>query len=166
MQPFAQTLSLLDALMPAHVIFSQVDNRPAGFSKIWLKDIIRDQLAFDGVLFSDDLSMAGAQAAGDVSARVKAAIEAGCDIALVCNDRVAAHEAAAAAQELPYPNQKRIKTMCGNIPKWQGDLESTCQQFDYWQQAKNNVTQIFFNVESDTQADKPANESKDPTDYK
>ena len=56
--------------------------------------------------------------------------------------------------------------MCGNIPKWQGDLESTCQQFDYWQQAKNNVTQSFFNVESDTQADKPANESKDPTDYK
>ncbi|MDE0843032.1 beta-N-acetylhexosaminidase [Psychrobacter pacificensis] len=166
MQPFAQTLSLLDALMPAHVIFSQVDNKPAGFSKVWLKDIIRDQLAFDGVLFSDDLSMAGAKAAGDVSARVKAAIEAGCDIALVCNDRVAAHEAAAAAQELPYPNQRRIKTMCGNIPKWQGDLESTCQQFDYWQQAKNNVTQSFFNVESDTQADKPANESKDPTDYK
>ena len=161
MQPFAQTLPWLDALMPAHVIFSQVDNKPAGFSKIWLKDIIREQLNFDGVLFSDDLSMAGAQAAGDVSARVKAAIEAGCDIALVCNDRVAAHEAAAAAQELPDPDQKRIKTMCGQIPVWQGDLESTCQQFDYWQQAKDNVLQTFFPVQTEAQA-----VLKDPTAYK
>ena len=164
MQPFAQTLPWLDALMPAHVIFSQVDNKPAGFSKIWLKDIIREQLNFDGVLFSDDLSMAGAKAAGDVSARVKAAINAGCDIALVCNDRVAAHEAAKAAQELPYPNQKRIKTMCGQIPAWQGDLESTCQQFDYWQQAKENISQTFFPTALDSQA--PANlELKDPTSY-
>lgn len=161
MQPFAQTLPWLDALMPAHVIFSQVDNKPAGFSKIWLKDIIRKQLNFDGVLFSDDLSMAGAQAAGDVSARVKAAIEAGCDIALVCNDRVAAHEAAKAAQELPYPDQKRIKAMRGQIPVWQGDLESTCQQFDYWQQAKDNILQTFFASQTTVQT-----ELKDPTAYK
>jgi beta-N-acetylhexosaminidase len=163
MQPFAQTLHSLDALMPAHVIFSQVDDKPAGFSKIWLQDIIRDELKFDGVLFSDDLSMAGAKAAGDVSARVKAAIDAGCDIALVCNDRVAAHEAAKAAQDLPYPNQQRIKTMRGNIPTWQGDLESTCQQFEYWQQAKQNVTQTFFDAQADAQT---AKESTDPTLYK
>lgn len=144
MQPFAQTLPWLDALMPAHVIFSQVDTKPAGFSKIWLKDIIRDQLKFEGVLFSDDLSMAGAQAAGDISERVQAAINAGCDIALVCNDRVAAHEAAKAAQDLPYPNQKRVKTMCGQIPVWQGDLEATCQQFDHWKQAKDTVLQTFL----------------------
>ena len=166
MQPFAQTLPWLDALMPAHVIFSQVDDQPAGFSKIWLKDIIRDQLDFNGVLFSDDLCMAGAQAAGDVSARVKAAIEAGCDIALVCNDRVAAHEAAEAAQELPYPNQNRIKTMCGNIPLWQGDLESTCQQFEYWQQAKQNVTQTFFDTKPEPQATNNHDSAKDPTAYK
>ncbi|MGP9515031.1 beta-N-acetylhexosaminidase [Psychrobacter sp. AOP42-A1-21] len=166
MQPFAQTLPWLDALMPAHVIFSQVDDQPAGFSKIWLKDIIRDQLDFNGVLFSDDLCMAGAQAAGDVSARVKAAIEAGCDIALVCNDRVAAHEAAEAAQELPYPNQDRIKTMCGNIPIWQGDLESTCQQFEYWQQAKQNVTQTFFDTKPEPQATNNHDSAKDPTAYK
>ena len=165
MQPFAQTLPWLDALMPAHVIFSQVDNKPAGFSKIWLKDIIRDQLKFDGVLFSDDLSMAGAEAAGDISARVKAAIKAGCDIALVCNDRVSAHEAAEAAQDLPYPNQKRIKTMCGDIPIWQGDLESTCQQFDYWLQAKQNVTQTFFNTPSENSSGDAAT-LKDPTLYK
>lgn len=163
MQPFSQTLPWLDALMPAHVIFSQVDNQPAGFSKIWLKGIIRDQLNFDGVLFSDDLSMQGAQAAGDISARVKAAIEAGCDIALVCNDRVAAHEAAKAAQELPYPNQNRIKTMCGQIPKWQGDLDTTCQQFEHWSQAKDNVMKTFFDIQ--TMAN-DAHSFKDPTFYR
>ncbi len=171
MQPFAQTLPWLDALMPAHVIFSQVDSKPAGFSKIWLQDILRQQLKFNGVLFSDDLSMAGAQAAGDVSARVKAAIEAGCDIALVCNDRVAAHEAAEAAQDLPYPNQKRIKTMCGQIPVWQGDLESTCQQFEYWQQARETVLETFFSAKigvassNDDLLDN-ATGLKDPTVYK
>ena len=167
MQPFAQTLPWLDALMPAHVIFSQVDDKPAGFSKIWLQDIIRDQLKFDGVLFSDDLCMAGAQAAGDISARVRAAIEAGCDIALVCNDRVAAHEAAKAAQELPYPNQSRIKTMCGQVPSWQGDLESTCRQFEYWQQAKDNVLNTFFSAQSDSSLFETENsETLDPTAYR
>ncbi|WP_201526495.1 MULTISPECIES: beta-N-acetylhexosaminidase [Psychrobacter] len=173
MQPFIQTLPWLDALMPAHVIFSQVDNKPAGFSKIWLQDILRKQLKFDGVLFSDDLSMAGAQAAGDISARVNAAIKAGCDIALVCNDRIAAHEAAEAAQDLPYPNQSRIKTMRGKIPMWQGNLQSTCQQFEHWQQAKDNVMQNFFNPLSETlltdTSVKPKDsniDKEDPTAYK
>ncbi|WP_201557244.1 beta-N-acetylhexosaminidase [Psychrobacter sp. 72-O-c] len=166
MQPFTQTLPWLDALMPAHVIFSQVDTKPAGFSKIWLQDILRKQLNFNGVVFSDDLSMAGAQAAGNVSARVQAAIKAGCDIALVCNDRVAAHEAAEAAQDLPYPNQKRIKTMRGQIPVWQGDLDSTCQQFDHWQQAKDTVLQTFFAIQSAIPASENTAETKDPTAYK
>jgi beta-N-acetylhexosaminidase len=166
MQPFAQTLPWLDALMPAHVIFSEVDNKPAGFSEIWLKDIIRKQLKFDGVLFSDDLSMAGAQAVGDVSARVNAAINAGCDIALVCNDRVAAHEAAEAAQELSYPNQERIRTMCGQIPAWQGDLQSTCQQFEHWQQAKNNITRAFFGPAAAGQAPNSDPVIVDPTAYR
>lgn len=174
MQPFAQTLSSLDALMPAHVIFSQVDSKPAGFSKIWLKDILRGQLNYDGVIFSDDLSMAAAAAVGDVGLRVKSAIEAGCDIALVCNDRIAAHEAAEAAQELPYPKQSRIKTMCGQIPKWQGNLESTCQQLDYWEQARSNIVQAFFNADCDSQIsnDNSGNDANntidnsDPTAYK
>ena len=151
--------------MPAHVIFSQVDNKSAGFSKVWLQDILRKQLKFDGVIFSDDLSMQGAQAAGDVSARVQAAIEAGCDIALVCNDRIAAHEAAEAAQELPYPDQKRIKTMCGQIPKWQGNLEATCQQFAHWQQARDAILEAFFKGAIVQPASDKTDYLTDPTCY-
>ncbi len=170
MQPFSKTLPWLNALMPAHVVFSQVDTKPAGFSKIWLKDILRHQLQFEGVLFSDDLSMKAAHVAGNISARVQMAIEAGCDMVLVCNDRIAAHEAAEAAQTLPYPNQRRIKTMRGQIPLWQGTLESTCEQFEHWYDAKQNISRTFFSAATEAACpdsySNTATLSQDPTEYK
>lgn len=75
----------LSSVMPAHVIYTQVDPNPAGFSRKWLQTILRRRLKFDGLVFSDDLTMEAASFAGGITARVVAALTAGCDMVLVCN---------------------------------------------------------------------------------
>ncbi len=113
--PFARTIDAgLGAIMPAHVIYPDVDSEPAGFSAKWLKEILRKQMGFDGVIFSDDLSMEAACVAGGVIDRAKAALNAGCDMVLVCNSPAAADELLHGLDyTMPAPNLARLARMHG-----------------------------------------------------
>ncbi|UBX53807.1 beta-N-acetylhexosaminidase [Acinetobacter pseudolwoffii] len=137
MQTFIQLQPQLDALMPAHVIYSQVDPNPAGFSEFWIQKVLRQQLGFDGVLFSDDLSMQAACVAGGADARIQAALKAGCDMGLVCNDRAAQCIALEGIADLPLPNQERLERMRGQIPAIQ--IGTELDLGDEWRKIRDEI---------------------------
>ncbi|MDP1734111.1 MAG: beta-N-acetylhexosaminidase [Sulfuritalea sp.] len=112
----------LDAVMPAHVIYPQVDARPAGFSPVWL-DMLRKEFAFDGVIFSDDLSMEGASFAGGMVQRAEAAWSAGCDVLLICNAPDAVADVLKDWTPAHDPVRSARLTRLSPSGRWQQDAE-------------------------------------------
>lgn len=109
--PFAKLAPSLGGVMPAHMIFPQVDSRAVGFSPLWLQQILRGELDFNGVVFSDDLSMKGADVAGGYAAKTAAALAAGCDMVLVCNNRGGALEVLDYLEKNPVQGSTRLASM-------------------------------------------------------
>ena len=101
----------LAAVIPAHVIYSQVDANPAGYSRHWLQDVLRGQLGFQGIVFSDDLSMEGAAVAGGPPERARAGLAAGCDMVLLCNNPAGLDELLQSLKDVQLAKPERLERM-------------------------------------------------------
>jgi beta-N-acetylhexosaminidase len=139
-QPFVSLIQAgLNAVMPAHVIYEKVDPRPAGFSHYWIQTILRNELNFKGLIFSDDLSMEGATVAGSYAQRAKAALDAGCDMIMACNRREGILDI---LEHLDYTmtpeSQARIQAMQGKPFVTHSEL----LQSSAWQQASTLMSTL------------------------
>ena len=108
---FSHLIKLLGGIMPAHVVYTSIDDSLAGFSQVWIKDKLRGELNFKGIVFSDDLSMAAARAIASPIERAKWALAAGCDMILLCNDRQSAIQVSNWLDSESTPKSDMIRNM-------------------------------------------------------
>jgi len=126
MQPFIALHNELDAIMPAHILFPAVDSQAVGFSEYWLQSILRTQLQFSGVIFSDDLNMQGASIVGDYPTRAEKALNAGCDMILICNNRLASMQILKHLEKNTYHlNDKKFNSLQGTFSYTANQLRHT-----------------------------------------
>jgi beta-N-acetylhexosaminidase len=123
--PFADAIVAgAEAVMMGHVAYPSIDALPAGYSRVWIQDILRGELGFRGVVFSDDISMAAAESAGGIGARISAHRDAGCDLILVCKPDIVPEALAKHSQTRPCDPQ-RVATLCGKVAStWSALLDN------------------------------------------
>jgi len=126
---------LLDAMMPAHVVFDAYDSQPASGSEFWLKKVLRQDLKFEGVVFSDDLNMKGADVLGSYSERALAAQQAGCDMVMLCNNREGAVQALDGLPQTQVPN---LNALCKKNTDEYRDLVKSRE----WQVNEKVISQL------------------------
>jgi beta-N-acetylhexosaminidase len=125
--PFADAFEHgAEAVMMAHVVYPLIDERPAGYSSVWIEQILRRQMGFQGVVFSDDIGMAAAESAGGVAARISAHLHAGCDLVLVCSPSLVAESIAAVRGQAPF-DPERVAALQGRVAQTAADLADNPQ---------------------------------------
>jgi beta-N-acetylhexosaminidase len=150
--PFERLVeSGISAIMPAHVIYEKIDNKPAGFSRVWLTEILRKKLGFHGMIFSDDISMAGAEIQGTPLARTESALDAGCDMVLICNNRKAVYEVIDNISIEPM-SDSRVRVM-GMYGKTKYTSMGALQETHEWKEISEKVSQIDRELELDLEDD-------------
>ena len=142
MRPYERLVdsSRIAGVMLAHIIYEQVDAQPAGFSPYWIQRELRERVGFGGAVFSDDLSMKATRDYGSMADRARLALDAGCDMIIVCNDRNAAHQAVEAARDHTNPlSLVRLARLHGKGKVDRGKLlagdewQAVSERFRHWQ---------------------------------
>ena len=137
LKPFAALSGKLDAMMMAHVLYPAVDDKPAGYSPFWIKTILRQKLAYQGTIFSDDLGMFAAKVAGGLVERVRDSLLAGCDAVLVC-DPEDVRQLLANNDELQTDADLALRRLKGRFTATREEIERVGE----WRQWKNSIKQL------------------------
>ena len=142
MQPYERLIGSrqLAGVMLAHIVYAELDPMPAGFSAYWIQNQLRGQIGYDGAVFCDDLSMQATGQFGSMPERARLALDAGCDMILICNDRPAAQAAVASLREYSNPlSLVRLARLHGT-----GDvLWESLQASDAWQAASARMQEVL-----------------------
>lgn len=139
--PFAELArSHLAGIMPAHIIYSNIDSLPATYSSFWLKKVLRENILFKGAIISDDLSMSGAGIFSSITERVHTALNAGCDMALICNDRASVIKALDEFKDRPshLVSEQRLLKLSGHFKLTRYEL----QKMPEWQKANAKIAEL------------------------
>jgi beta-N-acetylhexosaminidase len=137
--PFRAQAGQLDSVMMAHVCYPSIDPDPAGYSRCWIEQILRGDMAFNGTVFSDDLVMQAARVAGKLTDRLTATLEAGCDAALVC-DPAAARELLDTLDGSPADATQALVRLRGHCAHTLEEIESV-GEWRYWRKSIQELEQ-------------------------